>query len=241
MEKVQNNFLNTPVESKSMVDQVKERIINAIINGEIKPGEHLPTEAELCKNFGVSRNTIREVIKILVTNGVVYIKRSEGTFVSEGYNPKMLDPMVFGILLGQKDWKVLVDFRMAVDIGTLYLACNYKNEEGMAVITRALNKFEETLRQEHPSVHEIAEADNGFHLAIARMVGNEILVAMSEYIGKFTLPSRLKTTEENLCNGTIQHYYDLHKQIVELLEHRNVEGIEAVVKEHYVYWENTTI
>ena len=112
----------TTIQTKSMVEQVKENIINAIIMGELKPGDQLPTETEMCELFGVSRNTIREVIKILTTYGIVYIKRPEGTFVSEGYNPNMLNPMMFGILLGKKDWKELINFRMAVDIGTLYLA-----------------------------------------------------------------------------------------------------------------------
>lgn len=92
----------TTIQTKSMVEQVKENIINAIIMGELKPGDQLPTETEMCELFGVSRNTIREVIKILTTYGIVYIKRPEGTFVSEGYNPNMLNPMMFGILLGKK-------------------------------------------------------------------------------------------------------------------------------------------
>ena len=42
---------------------------------------------------------MREAIKILEAYGVVYIKRAEGTFVNDTYNHKMLDPMLYGILL----------------------------------------------------------------------------------------------------------------------------------------------
>ena len=181
----------TTIQTKSMVEQVKENIINAIIMGELKPGDQLPTETEMCELFGVSRNTIREVIKILTTYGIVYIKRPEGTFVSEGYNPNMLNPMMFGILLGKKDWKELINFRMAVDIGTLYLACRYQSEKGMREIKDVLEKFEETLHREELSVKEIAKMDNQFHLAITKMVGNEILYTINDYISKFTLPARL--------------------------------------------------
>lgn len=234
------NFTTT-IQTKSMVEQVKESIINAIIMGEIKPGDQLPTETEMCELFGVSRNTIREVIKILTTYGIVYIKRPEGTFVSEGYNPNMLNPMMFGILLGKKDWKELINFRMAVDIGTLYLACSHRNEKGMEEIKGVLEKFEETLHKEELSVKEIARMDNEFHLAITKMVGNEILYNINGYISKFTLPSRLKTTEDNIKNGTIQNYYVLHEKIYKLLEEKNVSMIEQIIKEHYIYWENTSI
>lgn len=238
---LEKGYLNTLVESKSMVEQVKERIIYAIIEGEIKPGDHLPTETELCKRFGVSRNTVREVIKILSAYGVVYIKRPEGTFVSEGYNANMLDPMIFGVLLGTKDWKQLIGFRMAVDIGTLYLACAGQNEAGMEKIKDILEKFGQTLNQEEMSVQKIARLDNEFHLAIADMIGNDILLTITDYIGKFTLPSRLKTTEDSIKNGTIQDYYNLHKEIYDLILEKNTAMIEAKVKEHYHFWENTTI
>ena len=64
---------------------------------------------------------------------------------------------------------------------------------------------------------------------------------INDYISKFTLPSRLKTTEENIKNDTIQNYYVLHKKIYRLLEEKNVSMIEQIIKEHYIYWENTSI
>ena len=225
----------------SLSEQVVRSIVQYVQENNLQPGDQLPTETEMCELFGVSRNTIREVIKILTTYGIVYIKRPEGTFVSEGYNPNMLNPMMFGILLGKKDWKELINFRMAVDIGTLYLACRYQSEKGMREIKDVLEKFEETLHREELSVKEIAKMDNQFHLAITKMVGNEILYTINDYISKFTLPSRLKTTEENIKNDTIQNYYVLHKKIYRLLEEKNVSMIEQIIKEHYIYWENTSI
>ena len=225
----------------SLSEQVVRSIVQYVQENNLQPGDQLPTETEMCELFGVSRNTIREVIKILTTYGIVYIKRPEGTFVSEGYNPNMLNPMMFGILLGKKDWKELINFRMAVDIGTLYLACRYQSEKGMREIKDVLEKFEETLHREELSVKEIAKMDNQFHLAITKMVGNEILYTINDYISKFTLPSRLKTTEENIKNDTIQNYYVLHKKIYKLLEEKNVSMIEQIIKEHYIYWENTSI
>ena len=97
----------------------------------------------------------------------------------------------------------------------------------------------EDIRIEHAK--EIAKMDNQFHLAITKMVGNEILYTINDYISKFTLPSRLKTTEENIKNDTIQNYYVLHKKIYRLLEEKNVSMIEQIIKEHYIYWENTSI
>lgn len=76
-----------------------DQITNAIINGELLPGDKLPTEPELCETFNVGRNSVREAIKILEAYGVVEIKRASGTYVRKEYNYKMLYPILYGIIL----------------------------------------------------------------------------------------------------------------------------------------------
>ena len=68
---------------KSVVDQVMDGIISQIIDGTLHPGDKLPTEMELCKQFGAGRNSVREAVKKLQAYGILYIKRADGTFVSE--------------------------------------------------------------------------------------------------------------------------------------------------------------
>lgn len=62
--------------------QVKELILQMIEKGELKIGNRLPTEKELCKKFEVSRITIRKAIEELVKDGVLYKERGKGTFVA---------------------------------------------------------------------------------------------------------------------------------------------------------------
>ncbi|WHY00368.1 GntR family transcriptional regulator [Neobacillus sp. DY30] len=62
--------------------QVKDAIIQLINNGEYKPHTQLPTEAEFCEKYGVSRTTVRTALQQLSAEGYVYRKRGSGTFVS---------------------------------------------------------------------------------------------------------------------------------------------------------------
>ena len=50
--------------TKSVVEQIVDSIVNAIIEGELKPGDKIPTETELCNSMNVGRNSVREAIKI---------------------------------------------------------------------------------------------------------------------------------------------------------------------------------
>lgn len=104
---------------KSVVDQVADGIISRIIDGSLHPGDKLPTEMELCRQFGAGRNSVREAVKKLQAYGILYIKRADGTFVSESYNQKMLDPMLYSIILQKNSWRDFVELRSVIDIGTL--------------------------------------------------------------------------------------------------------------------------
>ncbi|WFA08796.1 GntR family transcriptional regulator [Tissierella sp. Yu-01] len=66
--------------------QLKEILIELIDNEELKPGDAIPTERELCEIHGISRMTARKAIVDLATEGIVFREQGRGTFVSE---PKM--------------------------------------------------------------------------------------------------------------------------------------------------------
>ena len=108
-----------PMDNRSVVDRIIARITNAIISGELLPGQKIPTESELCESMHVGRNSVREAIKVLVAMGVLYIKRAEGTFVAEGFSDRMLDPMVYGLIReGGSSW-YLIERRRMRDVGVL--------------------------------------------------------------------------------------------------------------------------
>ena len=70
------SFLKEPVGGQSVVNKIVDNITNAIINGELNPGDKIPTEAELSESMGAGRNSVREAIKVLGgIIGVVHIKR----------------------------------------------------------------------------------------------------------------------------------------------------------------------
>jgi GntR family transcriptional regulator len=69
-------------DNNALHQQVKDAIIQLINVGEYKPHSQLPTEAEFCEKYGVSRTTVRTALQQLSIEGYVYRKRGSGTFVS---------------------------------------------------------------------------------------------------------------------------------------------------------------
>ena len=61
--------------------QVARGMRERILSGEYQAGDRLPSEAELCALYGVSRMTVRRAVKLLAQDGVVYTENGRGTFV----------------------------------------------------------------------------------------------------------------------------------------------------------------
>lgn len=223
--------------SQSVVDNVLEWIVDQIISGQLKPGDKLPTEVELCRDLGVGRNSVREAIKKLEAYGVIYIKRAEGTFIAQEYSQKMLDPMLYGMILQNDDWKSFIELRRALDIGLLYVVVRQeKSLEDLAALHRSLAHLEEETADVNATVEEIHDADCQFHQTLAQISHNPLLVTVSDYINRITVPSRLETTRFILEEGQREKYIRLHQQLVHIVESSDNTKIEKTVNEHYMFW-----
>ena len=227
-----------PLRSVSVVDAVKDWILEQMIEGKLRPGSKLPTEAELCAQLGASRNSIREAIKQLEAYGVLYIKRAEGTFVTDHYEPKMLSPVLYSIILQNSRWEDFVELRRAIDIGTLYsLISRSPSGEQLIPLREALEELERAVSDGAGDVRRITEADCSFHNVITALTGNPQLITLSEYINRITVPSRIKTTEMVLATGQIDSYVRLHRQLYAIIETGDKSAVERAVVDHYVFWE----
>ena len=91
-----------PIRMKSASDIVVERLTEAIIDGQINPGDKIPTEPELASSFCVGRNTVREAVRTLVAYGILEIRRPEGTFVCRTFKPQTINPLIYSMILQKK-------------------------------------------------------------------------------------------------------------------------------------------
>lgn len=232
-----NGFLKTSIQmEKSVVERVISQITNAIISGELKPGDRVPTEAELSETFQVGRNSIREAIKILVSFGVIYIKRPDGTFVSESYNQKMLDPMLYGIILQKDAAEDIIELRKVIDIGILQVAMSKLSDEQIDQIEEELQQLIGVIHKEHIKVEEVLEADIRFHMAIVKAIDNELLESMYNYVDRITIPSRTRATNLILDSSEISNFIKLHEEIILLIRNKDALKIGDIVEQHYYFW-----
>ena len=168
-----------PIKSKSVVQQVIDRVTEAIVNHRIHPGDKIPTEQELAESFGVSRNSVREAIKILVSYGVLEIRRPEGTFVCQGFSESMIDPLLYGIILSDTEsMESLKELREWIDVGIIYKAAQKADDEDLRKLKGALDAIREAAVNKN--FKAMCDADDEFHQCMAEMTHNVLFIKISE-------------------------------------------------------------
>ena len=225
---------------KSVVEQIVDNITNAIINGELKPGDKIPTENELCISMGVGRNSVREAIKILVAYGVVNIKRAEGTFVQQGYDSKMLYPVLYGIILQKDSAKQIVELRKIIDVGILRLAIDKLDFNSLHNVEQAMKELEKKIVADNVEAKDIFEADVKFHMTLVDITQNDLLEGICSYVNQITKKSRTKATEKFLDEKAKERFLSLHKEILRVVREKDQDHINEVVEKHYQYWEEVS-
>jgi DNA-binding FadR family transcriptional regulator len=154
----------------------------AIVSGNIKPGNPVPTEADLSKKFGVSRTAVREAVKMLSAKGLIASKPRQGIRVLPEESWNIFDPdLLQWSLESGLTREVLLEFfemRRAIEPEAAALAAIHASDERLQSVAAAL----EAMRAAMGDPDSARDADVGFHIAILYATGNRYYVRMRDFI-----------------------------------------------------------
>ena len=222
------------IKSKSVVQTIVDSITKAIIAGDLKPGDKIPTEMELAESFGVGRNSIREAIKILVYYGVLEIRRAEGTFVCDGFNKIMIDPMVYGVILHQsQDYVNLMELREMMEVGVMRLAIIKYNEEDFNKLGEKLQVLKEEIEKGPSNVENVFIADNVFHDTVSEMGHNPIVDRINNVVREMTYKMRYSSVKNMLQSGRGEELYKAHEKIYKKICERDMTNLNQDISATY--------
>ncbi|MTH77869.1 FadR/GntR family transcriptional regulator [Paracoccus aestuariivivens] len=168
-----------PVARRSLADIVFDKVHRAIKSGAFAPDERLPTEHDLAAEFEVSRPIVREALRRLREQGLIYSRRGAGSFVR---SVGLKQPLGFGQLENVADLLNCYEFRLTMEPAAAACAAERHDEISLGAIASALELMRDaTNRQSHRE-----DADFQFHLAIARASENSYfstaMEALKEHI-----------------------------------------------------------
>lgn len=224
----------------SAVDVVINKIVDGVLTGIYKPGDKLPTEIQLAEMLSMSKNTVREAIKILVAYGAIEIRRPEGTFITESFTPRMLNPVIYSLLFSKGNAEDMLGLRRMIDTGVFMLILQQGlTAEDELNLEMQNDRYSALVLETEPNVDAVAEADMTFHKMLAAATHNELVQVFHDYVADLTAESRMRVVKMCRKEGNMQYLVDVHRMTLDLVERRSSHSLEETIDFSYFYWKST--
>ena len=192
-------------------DVVFNTLRQAILRGELKPGERL-MEIQLANKLGVSRTPIREAIRKLELEGLVNMVPRKGAEVAD---------------ITEKSLRDVLEVRKALEELSVQLACEKITEEEIEELKRVAERFKDTLDDQ--DVTKIAEADVAFHDVIYTATDNQKLILLLNNLREQMYRYRVEYLKKE------EAYPQLiaeHEELIDNISKRNKEEATRIMCEH---------
>lgn len=234
---MENNNLFAELPKGSISEILVKRITDALISGELKPGDKIPTEVEFSEKLGVSRNAVREALKVLVAFGVLEIRRSEGTFVVEEYNNKLLDPLLYGLILSEHSMEELLEVKIAVANSVLYLAILNASDEEIRKLRGYGLEFQKIMNEVPADIEGMYQASKKFNEYLSEISKNRMLYQLDSIVRKIASFTRHKAIEVSVERNMLNALPDNYLKEVDILEARDKKAIADFMDERLRLWQ----
>ena len=207
-----NHFEVNMDEYLPLRDVVFKTLRQAILKGELEPGERL-MEIQLAERLGVSRTPIREAIRKLELEGLVIMIPRKGAEVAD---------------ITEKSLRDVLEVRKALEELAVQLACEKITQEELEELEQAGENFKKVLKRSK-DITEVAEADVRFHDVIYMATDNQKLIHLLNKLREQMYRYRV----EYLKNPDVhEQLTQEHEEIVYHIKRREKVEATAVTCQH---------
>ncbi len=194
-----------PIERVPIVQLVEERIKEIITSGQVKPGEKLPAEMELCQSLGVGRGTVREAFRLLQAKGYVEIRPGRGAFAAEGGHEEEKDNVIDWLGGNEKELRSSIEIRTALEPMAARLMAERADERDIQRLEDLHYSFLTAVKEE--DAVKIARLDEQFHSVIVEASDNKLLMEINNHVcqGMQTFRNKTFQVHQNAQNAIVPH------------------------------------
>ena len=218
--------------SRVSVGRISEIIVEQIRllmrQGQLKPGDRLPPERDLCERFGVSRVTVREALRMLESAGLVEIRVGArgGAFVTAPSSNRVSEGLADLLTLSVISAADVTEVRLILEVGIVPLVCERATEDDLAELDKICERSEAALRAGDYTMDMSLE----FHTAVAQATHNPALEMLVESFRGPILMSLKEAKEVAPEMGGLGSKE--HERFVQAVRRRDADGAARIMREH---------
>ncbi|MFI5662303.1 FadR/GntR family transcriptional regulator [Streptomyces sp. NPDC051684] len=208
-----------------LYQRIVEQIEQAIASGDLKPGHRLPSERELVSQFGASRPTVREALRVLESNGLIRSRHGDPhgpeilPFTTAGLAKEMTRLARFDTI----SMAELISFRMILDGSASQLAARLRTDEELSAMEETVTAMTRAI---DAGYEEFSTADVAFHEVVARASRNALIEVSNQVVRGAVLTLIADKVahadnRESLMRTSLRH----HQEVLEAIRTR--DGLAA--------------
>ncbi|MDQ0189890.1 FadR family transcriptional regulator [Alicyclobacillus cycloheptanicus] len=207
----------------ALSQKIIAQITDAIIRGELRPGDRMPTERDLAEMFGVSRTVIRDAIKILSGRGILDVKHGVGIFVSGSGSPSDNGLIIFEP--NELNLRDAFETRQVLEPQAASWAAERADESHIV----RLQTIMEDAWNHKTDLSVLYERDLQFHIAVAEASQNLVFVKLM-----WTLLGVLKETRRTSLQipHRPRHSLDEHTAVMKAIANRDPQQARVLMAAH---------
>ena len=220
---------NSIKNGEKTVDLIVSNIKDALISGNIKPGDILPSISMLANEMNVGISSMREALKILEALGVLEIKHGKGVSVSSSLSGNSMNLLTFQLMIIPRNVPEFIEFRKVFETSASMLALQNASSEDIENIGQIVASYIERTKTEPHSVQD--ELD--FHRAVLQATHNQYIIKIGETMLDLivsSMQSKPIREEEFAVNES-------HIGIFEALRDKDEAKLLKVLEKSYLGWE----
>ena len=213
MQKIKNTHFQKAKKSRVFQDVV-EQIQEAILEGQLSPGDKLPPERELQETFNVSRGTLREALRVLEQKGLIEIRLGTGggSMVRKAGAEQLTETLALMIRSGTVSLLDIGEFRKGVEGKIAHLAAGRASEDDMKSLDALLAQAVHFADKGHDGWEAFLGVDEAIHKEVGRIAGNELYRWVAQVV-----------------HDNIRQYYDKYLAYSDRRVNENAKDLEALV------------
>jgi Transcriptional regulators len=190
-------------------------------------GEKLPSERTMAEMFGVSRNMLRESLRLLSEKGIIEIRPGKGVYVADKKDKKLVEQLE-SLLFDQENSLIdIVEARETLELAVLLKAVEKADREDIQTLEEIFKHMEEARN----NVKVFNEHDIEFHVRLAKSTKNSMFPLLISTLYNLTDRKLFRLTE--LYPSRVVSAQREHRSIISAIRNRDMELAREVARKHF--------